>query len=191
MNKQTRTTMKTTPGLKSIRTIIPKKNSVQTFQITCFFYSRPHSFIKTLIPGWCSSFFNSFRSFIQTVNCEFVFIYLNRNSKVKWHYVFNQFIQIIGAIIYVYYIFMRFCIPVFKHFNTEHVSVKMFVLSILSCHLPGTLLLLIIFYGFLHCWLNAFAEMLRFADRMFYKDWWNSTNYSNYYRTVIPFIFIF
>ena len=25
------------------------------------------------------------------------------------------------------------------------------------------------FYGFLHCWLNAFAEMLRFADRMFYK----------------------
>jgi hypothetical protein len=25
------------------------------------------------------------------------------------------------------------------------------------------------FYGFLHCWLNAFAEMLGFADRMFYK----------------------
>lgn len=106
-----------------------------------------------------------------------------RNSKIKWHYVFNQLIQIVGAIIYVYYIFMKFCIPVFKHFNTEHVTVKMFVLSILSCHLPGTLLLLLIFYGLLHCWLNAFAEMLKFADRMFYKDWWNSTNYSNYYRT--------
>ena len=25
------------------------------------------------------------------------------------------------------------------------------------------------FYGFLHCWLNAFAEMLRFADRQFYS----------------------
>jgi sterol O-acyltransferase len=73
--------------------------------------------------------------------------------------------------------------PVFKHFNKEHLTVKMFVLSILSCQLPGGLLLVIIFYGLLHCWLNAFAEMLRFADRMFYTDWWNSTNYSNYFRT--------
>jgi sterol O-acyltransferase len=55
------------------------------------------------------------------------------------------------------------------------------------------------FYGFLHCWLNAFAEMLRFADRMFYKvekylvkmiindldiqDWWNSRSFAAYYRT--------
>ena len=106
-----------------------------------------------------------------------------RNAKIKWHNVFNQLVQVFGATVYMYYIFMRFCIPVFKHFNTEHLTVKMFVLSILSCQLPGTLLLVIIFYGLLHCWLNAFAEILRFADRMFYKDWWNSTNYSNYYRT--------
>jgi len=25
------------------------------------------------------------------------------------------------------------------------------------------------FFAILHSWLNAFAEMLRFADRMFYK----------------------
>jgi len=25
--------------------------------------------------------------------------------------------------------------------------------------------------------------MLRFADRLFYKDWWNSTGFSDYYRT--------
>lgn len=44
-------------------------------------------------------------------------------------------------------------------------------------------MLLLIFFAFLHCWLNAFAEMLRFGDRMFYRDWWNSTSFSNYYRT--------
>ena len=32
-------------------------------------------------------------------------------------------------------------------------------------------------------WHNAFAEMLRFADRLFYRDWWNSTSFSGYYRT--------
>lgn len=30
-------------------------------------------------------------------------------------------------------------------------------------------MLLLIFFAFLHCWLNAFAEMLRFGDRMFYQ----------------------
>ncbi|CAG5130127.1 unnamed protein product, partial [Candidula unifasciata] len=39
------------------------------------------------------------------------------------------------------------------------------------------------FFAILHSWLNAFAEMLRFGDRLFYKDWWNSTTFSNYYRT--------
>ena len=33
----------------------------------------------------------------------------------------------------------------------------------------GVLILFLIFFAFLHCWLNAFAEMLRFGDRMFYK----------------------
>lgn len=36
----------------------------------------------------------------------------------------------------------------------------------------GTFLLLLSFFAFLHCWLNAFAEMLRFADRTFYKVSW-------------------
>lgn len=38
------------------------------------------------------------------------------------------------------------------------------------------------FFAVLHCWLNAWAEMLTFGDRLFYKDWWNSTNFSGYYR---------
>lgn len=41
-------------------------------------------------------------------------------------------------------------------------------LHLLSCP-PGIFMLLLIFFAFLHCWLNAFAEMLRFGDRMFYR----------------------
>lgn len=33
----------------------------------------------------------------------------------------------------------------------------------------GIMLLLLCFFAFLHCWLNLFAELLQFADRMFYK----------------------
>lgn len=35
---------------------------------------------------------------------------------------------------------------------------------------------------FLHSWLNLFAELLRHGDRYFYEDWWNCTNFEEYYR---------
>ncbi len=96
-----------------------------------------------------------------------------RTSRVRWYYVSTNLLQCFGAILYTNYIFSRFCIPVFQHFNTDHVSLNMFIHSILNCTLPGTLLLLVGFYAFLHCWLNAFAEITKFADRMFYKVFFN------------------
>lgn len=48
--------------------------------------------------------------------------------------------------------------------------------------LPATLSLYLLFFGLLHSWLNAFAELLRFPDRTFYLDWWNSREFGNYYR---------
>lgn len=106
-----------------------------------------------------------------------------RTSRINWNIVVSNFVQVIGSLFYVNYIFIRFCIPVFQNFNKDHVTLQLFLQSILNCHLSGTLLLLIGFFSFLHCWLNAFAEMLCFADRMFYKDWWNSTSFQSYYKT--------
>ena len=37
-------------------------------------------------------------------------------------------------------------------------------------------------YGFLHCWLNAWAEMLHFGDREFYKEWWASKDFPQFWR---------
>jgi diacylglycerol O-acyltransferase-1 len=28
------------------------------------------------------------------------------------------------------------------------------------------------FYSLFHLWLNILAELLKFGDREFYKDWW-------------------
>lgn len=40
----------------------------------------------------------------------------------------------------------------------------------------SALLWLGIGYCFLHCWLNAWAEVLGFGDRMFYRNWWSASN---------------
>jgi sterol O-acyltransferase len=64
-----------------------------------------------------------------------------RTSSVRWKYVITQLAQFVGSAFFGYYLFYRFCLPVFRHFKSEHVTVKIFVLSILNCTLPGALLL--------------------------------------------------
>lgn len=41
---------------------------------------------------------------------------------------------------------------------------------------------LLVFYGFFHLYLNLTGELLRFGDRVFYRDWWNSSEMSAYWR---------
>ncbi|CAF0940619.1 unnamed protein product [Rotaria sordida] len=106
-----------------------------------------------------------------------------RNKVIHWDYVLQMFGQVIAAIFYVYYVVVRFCIPTFANLNQNQITLPIFISVLFNSIMPGSLFLLLGFYGFLHCWLNAFAEMLRFADRMFYKDWWNSTSFAAYYRT--------
>ncbi len=64
-----------------------------------------------------------------------------RTSSIRWKYVLSQLAQFVAAALFSYYLFYRFCLPVFRHFKSEHVTVKIFVLSILNCTLPGALLL--------------------------------------------------
>jgi hypothetical protein len=48
--------------------------------------------------------------------------------------------------------------------------------------LPSTLAILLLFFGLLHSWMNGWAELMRFPDRNFYLDWWNSNEFGSYYR---------
>uniref|UniRef100_A0A3B4WMT4 Sterol O-acyltransferase 1 n=1 Tax=Seriola lalandi dorsalis TaxID=1841481 RepID=A0A3B4WMT4_SERLL len=110
-----------------------------------------------------------------------------RNPVIRWGYVATKLLQVLGCLFYAYYVFVRLCIPQFRSVSLQLFDLKAMVLCVFNSILPGKIIFLLVlflgFFAFLHCWLNAFAEMLRFADRMFYKDWWNSTSFANYYRT--------
>ncbi|XP_075384080.1 sterol O-acyltransferase 1 [Tenrec ecaudatus] len=106
-----------------------------------------------------------------------------RTPTIRWGYVATQFAQTFGCFFYVYYVFERLNLPLFRNMKQEPFSARVLVLCVFNSILPGVLMMFLMFFAFLHCWHNAFAELLRFGDRMFYKDWWNSTSYANYYRT--------
>ncbi|XP_014700781.1 sterol O-acyltransferase 1 isoform X2 [Equus asinus] len=154
---------------------------------------KAHSFVRENVPRVLNSAKKKSRTVpVPTVNQYLYFLFAPtliyrdnypRTPTVRWSYVAMQFAQVLGCLFYVYYIFERLCVPLFRNIKQEPFSARVLVLCVFNSILPGVLILLLIFFAFLHCWLNAFAEMLRFGDRMFYKDWWNSTSYSNYYRT--------
>ncbi|XP_045409859.1 sterol O-acyltransferase 2 isoform X3 [Lemur catta] len=152
---------------------------------------KSYSFLREAVPGTLRARGGkgtqapSFSSYLYFLFCP-TLIYREtypRTPNVRWNYVAKNFAQALGCVLYACFILGRLCIPVFANMSREPFSTRALVLSILHATLPGIFMLLLIFFAFLHCWLNAFAEMLRFGDRMFYRDWWNSTSFSNYYRT--------
>lgn len=106
-----------------------------------------------------------------------------RTTKVKWLFVIQHFAEVLGSMVYTYCLFDRFCVPVFRQLRIRNLTLSSYAYLISICVLPGALIQLMVFFSFLHSWHNAFAEMLRFGDRQFYLDWWNSTSYNVYYRT--------
>ena len=54
---------------------------------------------------------------------------------------------------------------------------------ILKIALPNGCVWLLMFYGVFHSWLNVVGEVLRFGDRLFYKEWWNCQDLAVYWSS--------
>ncbi|XP_025271408.1 sterol O-acyltransferase 1 isoform X1 [Camponotus floridanus] len=106
-----------------------------------------------------------------------------RTDAIRWIVVVKNFMEVVLVIFYFAFIMERLVLPVFHIFGTQYLEPKWIVKSIIEASVPGILLCISANYLLLHSWMNAWAEMLQFADRLFYKDWWNSTSYRTYYRT--------
>ncbi|XP_031431372.1 sterol O-acyltransferase 1 isoform X1 [Clupea harengus] len=152
-----------------------------------------HSFIRENVPRVLSAPKDKTNSLVLPQLTQYLYflfaptlIYRDhypRNPFIRWSYVATKFSQVLGCLFYAYYVFVRLCIPQFRSISMQLFDLRAMVLCVFNSILPGVLVLFLAFFAFLHCWLNAFAEMLRFGDRKFYKDWWNSTSFANYYRT--------
>jgi sterol O-acyltransferase len=103
-------------------------------------------------------------------------------ASIRWSKVIYLFLNCFGSFIYTLVIFKTFCIPYFRESWKEAWSITKFLVSLFRAMIPGTMLLVLTFFGVLHSWFNLFAELLRYGDRRFYEDWWNVSSWAGYYR---------
>ncbi|XP_013376482.1 PREDICTED: sterol O-acyltransferase 2 isoform X3 [Chinchilla lanigera] len=138
---------------------------------------KSYSFLRETVPGTLrvrggeGVLAPSFSSYLYFLFCPTLIFRETypRTSSIRWNYVAKNFAQALCCVLYACFILSRLCVPVFANMSREPFSTRALVLSFLHATLPGIFMLLLIFFAFLHCWLNAFAEMLRFGDRMFYR----------------------
>ncbi|XP_011695293.1 PREDICTED: sterol O-acyltransferase 1-like isoform X2 [Wasmannia auropunctata] len=106
-----------------------------------------------------------------------------RTKRIRWMVVIQNFIEVGLALFNLTFIMECLVLPVYSVSEIQPLERKWFVKNIINSSIPAILFFFTGHYLLLHAWMNAWAEMLRFADRLFYKDWWNSTTYHTYYRT--------
>ena len=106
-----------------------------------------------------------------------------KRTSINYQYVVACFTQFVLCIIFMYYIFIHLMRPVFIDFDSSYLTKEIIIPKLFLTILPTILMMLTLFFCFLHLWLNAFAELTKFGDRQFYKDWWNATSLSDYLRT--------
>ena len=103
-------------------------------------------------------------------------------TPINWNRVLTLSIHFLGNIYLSCVVFRHLVIPQFSRIGKEPFSLSDIGYSILTGYWAGIILMFSIGYGFFHCWMNIWAELLKFGDRRFYSDWWAVSNPAEYFR---------
>ncbi|PON46824.1 Diacylglycerol O-acyltransferase [Parasponia andersonii] len=98
-----------------------------------------------------------------------------RTACVRKGWVFRQLVKLIIFTGVMGFIIEQYINPIVK--NSQHPlkgDLLYAIERVLKLSVPNLYVWLCMFYCFFHLWLNILAELLRFGDREFYKDWWNA-----------------
>lgn len=108
-----------------------------------------------------------------------------RTEHIRWDFVFKRLLEVAGLSIVVWIASAQYAAPLLQNsmdglMSMDVVSIveRVMKLSTISlfCWLCG-------FFALFQSFLNALAEIMRFADREFYGDWWNVSSVRIYWTT--------
>jgi sterol O-acyltransferase len=105
-----------------------------------------------------------------------------RSPGIRWRFVAQCVAEVMGGVVLIAAILDLYVQPIFEDFGAEAITSADFVDRMFSCTMLGLVISLAGFYCLFHSWMNGTAEVLRFADRSFYSDWWTSTSFREFHR---------
>eukprot|EP01022_Parablepharisma_sp_SALTPOND_P004451 TRINITY_DN120329_c2_g1_i1.p1 TRINITY_DN120329_c2_g1~~TRINITY_DN120329_c2_g1_i1.p1 ORF type:complete len:483 (+),score=27.86 TRINITY_DN120329_c2_g1_i1:2413-3861(+) len=103
-----------------------------------------------------------------------------RTQKFRFFYILKELVAFGCCSFGIVSIISQFILPVTMTRGEE--SLTRVLGDIFSMCIPSLFIWLLIFYAYFHCWLNAKSEIVGFANREFYKDWWNADSIGAFWR---------
>ncbi|KAK8791046.1 hypothetical protein WA158_005677 [Blastocystis sp. Blastoise] len=100
-----------------------------------------------------------------------------KTDRIRVSYLISMLTQAIFCFLVCYFILVQFITPYLSDLSLSFIS------RICSVAIPAFCVWLFGFYMLFHCLLNIDAEILMFADRQFYTDWWNATDIGTFWRS--------
>jgi len=108
-----------------------------------------------------------------------------RTRSINWDRVRSLIFQLVGVGLVVKVLAVEWMLPVLEA-HVHHVAdyeYHLILLGALRLALPCTVAwLLSVGYGVFHLYTNLLAELTRFGDRAFYREWWNVNTLRDYWR---------
>uniref|UniRef100_A0A0N5AH49 O-acyltransferase n=1 Tax=Syphacia muris TaxID=451379 RepID=A0A0N5AH49_9BILA len=108
-----------------------------------------------------------------------------RTSRIHKRFVLKRFCEFISLSIIIVALYQQWVMPLLRNSVEPFSKMKLgrCVERVLKLAIPNHVIWLIFFYTFFHSLLNFVAELLRFADRRFYLDFWNAETLSVFWKT--------
>lgn len=108
-----------------------------------------------------------------------------RTDKIRWVFVSKRLGEVLCLSVFIWFASAQYATPVLRNSLDKIASLD--YPSILERLLKLSTISLVIwlagFFALFQSFLNALAEVTRFADRSFYEPWWNSASLGTYWRT--------
>ncbi|XP_077284254.1 diacylglycerol O-acyltransferase isoform X2 [Arctopsyche grandis] len=108
-----------------------------------------------------------------------------RTTRIRKRFLVKRILEVFLGIHLIMALFQQWMIPSvqnslipFTKMDYMHLTERLLKLAI-----PNHLIWLCFFYLMFHSFLNLMGELLHFADRNFYNDWWNANNIDTFWRT--------
>lgn len=108
-----------------------------------------------------------------------------RTDRIRWTFVFKRLGEVVALSVFMWITCAQYAVPVLQ--NSLDKMANLDYPSILERLMKLSTISLIIwlagFFALFQSFLNMLAELLRFGDRVFYQDWWNSTSLKGYWSS--------
>ncbi|EGY14954.1 diacylglycerol O-acyltransferase [Verticillium dahliae VdLs.17] len=108
-----------------------------------------------------------------------------RTDKIRWIFVAKRLGEVFCLSVFIWFASAQYAAPVLLNSLDKIASLD--ITNIMERLMKLSTISLVIwlagFFALFQSFLNALAEVMRFGDRSFYDDWWNSPSLGTYWRT--------